>query len=356
MKENILIIFGGASSEHEVSCKSAATIIRKINKEEYNPIKLGITKEGSWYLTEANEEKIASGEWEKDKTNKSAIISPERNNKGIIIDGNKKIAIQCAFPIIHGKFGEDGSLQGLLEIAGIPYVGSGVLASAAGMDKVVTKMFADKIGVKQAKYYAFNRYDVIEKTGTLLKDIELHFDKQYPLFVKPANAGSSVGISKVNDVYELFDGIKKAACEDHKIIVEEAIIGRELEVAVLGNRKPIASKVGEIVAAHDFYDYEAKYIVETNQTRFADDLSEEIVEELRANSIRIYKALDCSGLSRVDFFLEENTNEVIFNEINTLPGFTAISMYPKLWEKEGIEIEDLISRLIELALDKHEAE
>ncbi len=354
MKKTILVIFGGTSSEHEVSCKSAASIIKNISRESYQVIPLGVTKEGQWYLTEATSEEISKGLWFKEDKIKSAILSPERKEKSLIVDGKEKIEIDCVFPIIHGKFGEDGTLQGLLEIAGIPYVGSGVMASAAAMDKAVTKMFVDKIGVKQAKYFSTDRNDIIENIGARLKEIEEYFQGEYPLFVKPANAGSSVGITKVGNMNELFEGIKIAAKEDYKVLIEEAIDGREVEVGVLGNRKPLASPIGEILPVHEYYDYESKYLIDTEQTQIAEDLSEETVEELQEKSKRIFKALGCNGLARVDFFIQEGTGEVIFNEINTLPGFTNISMYPKLWEADGLTMEELIDRLIVLALDNHD--
>ncbi len=356
MKKTILLIFGGTSSEHEVSCKSAASIAKNIDKEVYDLLTLGVTKEGQWFLTEATSDEISKGQWEKEDKIKAAVLSPERNGKCLIVEGKETLKIDCVFPIIHGKFGEDGTLQGLLEIAGIPYVGSGVMASAAAMDKAVTKMFADKIGIRQAKYFATDRYDIIENMGKRLKEIEDYFQGEYPLFVKPANAGSSVGISKVGDLNQLFEGIKTAAEEDHKIIVEETIIGREVEVAVLGNRKPLASPIGEIMPVHEYYDYESKYLIDTEQTRIADDLSEEVVEELQENSKKIFKALGCNGLARVDFFVREGTDEVIFNEINTLPGFTTISMYPKLWEADGLPMKELIDRLIILAFDNHDVD
>ncbi len=354
MKKNILIIFGGMSSEHEISCRSAATVFEGLNKEKYNPVLLGITKEGRWLVTESTSEEIKNGVWEKGKSTKPAIVSPDRINKGIIIEGTEKIPIYCAIPMTHGKWGEDGCLQGLLELSGIPYVGAGVFSSAAAMDKVITKMIADKVGIKQAKYIDFTKHDFLEKPIQTLEKIETFFEKKYPLFIKPANAGSSVGISKAHDLYELTEGIKKAGAEDNKIIIEEAIIGREVEVAVLGNRNPKASPVGEILSVHDFYDYESKYIIDAEQTRIAKDLNDWIQKKLQEVSMKIYEALDCKGLARVDFFIKEKSNEVIFNEINTLPGFTSVSMYPKLWKAGGVYIEELLEELIELALEREE--
>ncbi len=353
MKKKILIIFGGTSSEHEVSCKSAANIAEKIDKEKYEVLMLGITKSGEWILTGASKQKIREGKWMKGVAVKKAIISPEKTVGGIIVDGKETIKIDCAFPIIHGKTGEDGALQGLLDLAGIAYVGAGVLGSACCMDKAITKLVADRAGVKQAKYFVTSRNELIETSGRVLKDIENHLEKKYPFFVKPANAGSSVGISKVYDFQELFEGIKKAAEEDHKVIVEESIVGRELEIAILGNRKPIASSIGEVVAVNDFYDYEAKYVSEAVQTKVPKDISDASTEKIIQNAIDIYKAIDCRGLARVDFFLTDK-GEVIFNEINTLPGFTNISLYPKLWENDGITNTDLIDRLIELAWEYYE--
>lgn len=356
-KLELLVIFGGMSSEHEVSCLSAASVLHHIDKDAYRIHTLGITKKGRWILTEATPEQIENGSWEYKAGNRSGILSPDRSFKGIRTLLGDEIHIDCVFPVLHGKFGEDGTIQGLFDLSGIPYVGSGVLSSAACMDKAVTKSIvsriASQIGVRQADYATTDRFRFASGPTETVRMATDTFQNRFPLFVKPANAGSSVGISKVWDAVQLFDGIRKAAEEDHKVIIEEAIVGRELEVAVLGNRKPQASKVGEIIAANEFYDYEAKYLNELSKTELVSDLPDGKLEEIQQAAVAIYETMDCRGLARVDFFLEED-GTVVFNEINTMPGFTKISMYPKLWEASGIEYSDLIDRLIALAMEETE--
>jgi D-alanine-D-alanine ligase len=356
-KLELLIIFGGMSSEHEVSCLSAASILHHINRDIYRVHTLGITKKGRWILTDATPERIADGSWEKKIGNRGGILSPDRSFSGVRTLLGDEIPIDCVFPVLHGKYGEDGTIQGLFDLLGIPYVGSGVLASSTCMDKAVTKSVVEKIvgkiRIRQAKYATTDRYRFASGPTETVRMVTETFDNVFPLFVKPANAGSSVGITKVWDAVQLFDGIRKAAEEDHKIIIEEAIIGRELEVAVLGNRKPQASKVGEIIASNEFYDYEAKYINELSRTEIVSDLAEDKLKEIQRAAVAIYETMGCRGLSRVDFFLEED-GTVVFNEINTMPGFTKISMYPKLWEASGIDYPDLIDRIIELAMEETE--
>ncbi|MEG0392714.1 MAG: D-alanine--D-alanine ligase family protein, partial [Anaerovoracaceae bacterium] len=324
-KLDLLVIFGGTSTEHEVSCKSAGLILTKIDREKYNVRTIGITKEGKWIETTADPDKIAKGSWIRKRGNREAYICPDRSVHGISTMGGKKIWVDCVIPVLHGKDGEDGTMQGLLEIAGLPYVGPKVLASACAMDKSVTKILVEKTGIRQAKYYLTDRYTFSSGPMEEMENIRRVFHGNYPLFVKPANAGSSVGISKVNSKEELFEGIKKAAMEDHKILIEEAIVGREMEIAVLGNRDPQASPIGEILSAAEFYDYDAKYDNPASRTEVVTDLSPTKACEMQAAALEIYKTLGCRGMSRVDFFLTEN-KEVVFNEVNTIPGFTEISM------------------------------
>lgn len=354
-KLELLIIFGGMSSEHEVSRLSAASILNHINRDRYRIHTVGITKKGRWILTDATPERIADGSWENIIGNRGGILSPDRSFTGIRTLLGDEIPIDCVFPVLHGKFGEDGTIQGLFDLLGIPYVGSGVLSSSTCMDKAVTKSIVDKVtqklGIRQANYATTDRFRFATGPTETVRMVTDTFQNTYPLFVKPANAGSSVGISKVWDGIQLFDGIRKAAEEDHKIIIEEAIRGRELEVAILGNRKPQPSKVGEIIASNEFYDYEAKYINELSRTEIVTDLPESKLAEIQRAAVAIYETMGCRGLARVDFFLEED-GTVVFNEINTMPGFTKISMYPKLWEASGIEYTDLIDRLIDLAMEE----
>lgn len=357
MKKNLLLIFGGASSEHEVSCLSAASILRHLDESKYNIYKAGITKEGNWFLTDSPVSDIENGSWAENPENRRASLSPDTHVHGMLVYGEdgkyEKITIHVVFPILHGKYGEDGTLQGLLELAQIPFVGAAATSSAACMDKAITKRIVDPTGVKQADFYLTDRYSFASDPEGILKEIEDHFQGKYPLFVKPANAGSSVGISKARNLKELFEAIRVAAEEDHKVLIEKAIDGREIEVAVLGNRHPRASLVGEILAANEFYDYDAKYVNAESKTRILDDVSQEKQKEIREAAITVYQAMGCRGLARVDFFLS-NEQQVIFNEINTLPGFTKISMYPKLWEATGLPYGELLDTLIALATDEIE--
>ena len=349
MKKTVVVLFGGQSSEHEVSCLSAVNIISNIKKECYELILIGITKEGKWIKVDSVEE-ISDGTWKNGKI--GAILSPDAMDKAVLfIEGSNvtKQRVDVVFPALHGLYGEDGTVQGILELAKIPYVGCGVLASSIAMDKWYTKIVVNTLGIRQAAYVTVEKREfanmkhVIERVERVLP---------YPVFIKPSNAGSSRGVSKAENREELERGLKEAVKHDRKILVEEMIIGRELECAVLGGMEVKASGVGEILAAADFYDYDAKYNSPESKTVISPELPEGKEEEIRKDAVNIFKALDGYGLSRVDFFLKEGTNEVTFNEINTLPGFTGISMYPMLWEAKGMKKADLIENLIELALER----
>ncbi|HAN10421.1 MAG TPA: D-alanine--D-alanine ligase A [Clostridiales bacterium] len=346
LKKNLLVIFGGKSPEHEVSRTSASMIIDNIDKSKYDMFVLGITKEGKWLIFENyNSTKIKDGTWEDE--GKEAYILPN-NSKTLLIlenEGTKEFKVDVAFNIIHGNTGEDGKIQGLLELAGIPYVGCNTVSSAICMDKAFTKIIIDIINIPQARYMIIkDTYDieVIEKIIG------------YPCFIKPANSGSSIGISKVKNNKELAEGIKTAFKYDEKIVIEEGIKGKEVECAVLGNENPLISTVGEITYTAEFYDYETKYVSDDSKAIIPTTLEESTINKIREYTKEIYKILDCKGLARLDFFVENGTNDVIFNEINTLPGFTPISMYPMLMEHEGISKRELIDRLIDLALERRD--
>lgn len=341
--KRIAIIFGGRSSEHEISCVSAATIIKNADKSKYELFLIGITKEGRWLAVD-DVKSIEDGSWY--NGTKSAVISPDRQDHGLIItdeNGIVKQPIDIAFPVLHGLNGEDGTIQGLFELACIPYVGCGVLASACSMDKFYTKIVVDDLNIRQAKFVPVLKGQ-LKDMPALINRVESALP--YPVFVKPSNAGSSKGVSKAHDRDELVAALKLAAEHDRKILVEEAINGRELECAVLGGK---GSGVGEIEAADEFYSYDAKYNNEASKTVIGPELPEGKADEIRRDAEKIFAALDCFGLARVDFFMENGTNEVVFNEINTLPGFTSISMFPMLWKAEGVDIPAQIDRLIELA-------
>ena len=355
-KVSLLILFGGMSSEHEVSCKSAASVLRHINSEKYDIKTIGITKDGNWYLTDSAADAVESGAWQQNENNKIAFIAPNHSTKGIIIQNADGTFIQepidVVFPILHGKNGEDGTMQGLLQISGIPFVGSEAAASAASMDKAITKAIIDQNNVvNQAKCIVLHKKTYEKDPKNEVIALFDYFECQLPLFVKPANAGSSVGISKVSDADDLPKAIEIALKEDDKVLIQEAIVGREIDVAVLGNENPEASCIGEIFAANEFYDYEAKYQNAESKTGIVFDLDEAKENEIKEAAIKVYETMGCRGLSRVDFFLKES-GKVVFNEINTLPGFTNISMYPKLWEASGLPYDKLIDKLIELAMEK----
>ena len=349
-KKTVAVLFGGQSSEHEVSRKSAYTIISAMDPEKYFILPIGITKKGEWMLYTGPAEHIKGGDWEKYAT--PAVLSPDASQKSILkIVGDKVKALPAdvVFPVLHGAWGEDGTVQGLCELAQIPYVGAGVLASAVCMDKVYTKIIAKAARIPQAKYLYFFSSD-LEKMNKVTAQIEKKLG--YPCFIKPSCAGSSVGITKACDRESLEKALRLAARYDRKIIAEEAIIGREFESAVLGNETIHVSGIGEVLSAGEFYDYDAKYNNPDSRTVIPANLDEASVEEMRRIAAKVFRAVDCSGLARVDFFLREKDHKVIFNELNTMPGFTNISMYPKLWEASGVSLGELVDTLITLALER----
>ena len=334
--KDLLILFGGKSGEYEVSEMSAASVLSNIDTDKYNIIKIGITKDGRWFKTDASPEQIKSGEWDS-MPKQSAFLSPDTSHHGIFVEG-KLQNVDVIFPVMHGDYCEDGCIQGLFELSGIPYVGP-----AAGMDKSATKLFAAASGVPQAKWYITSPAASEEE----IEKIESEFS--YPIFVKPCNAGSSLGISKAGNRAELEKAIAEAAKFDSKILCEEYIDGYEVECAVLGNEDTRASVVGQITPSNEFYDYSAKYIDNASGLTIPANIPEETAEKIREYAVTVFKALGCRGMSRVDFFVLRGSGEIKFNEINTLPGFTSISMYPKLWEKSGIPYSELIDKLIEYA-------
>lgn len=351
--KTIVLLFGGTNSEHEVSRSSACSIYTILNKSKYNILPVGITKDGRWLLTEATPEQIRDGSWEELPENRKAVLSPSREDHGLLClsdNGWEVLRADCVWPVLHGRFGEDGTIQGLCEVAGLPYVGPGVYASAAAMDKSITKRVVESTDIRQARYYLLERDVYLRAASAAITHIHESFEGKYPLFVKPCIAGSSVGVTKVHEFRQLEEAILDALKHDRRCLIEEAIVGREVEVAVLGNRHPEASVVGEVLSAHEFYDYEAKYINAASRTEIPAAITPAEQKVLQKAAIEVYKALDCRGLSRADFFLTEDGTP-IFNEINTLPGFTNISMYPKLWEATGLPYEELLDRLIDLALD-----
>lgn len=338
--KKVAILFGGQSSEHEVSRVSAASVLTHINKEKYEIFPIGITKKGQWFQYKGDIKNIESGAWEQDEENK--VLN------GIEVILNRKVDV--VFPVLHGMYGEDGTIQGLCKLMRLPCVGPSVMSSAVCMDKVYTKYLLEHEGIKQAAYVVVTAFEYNKRSEDFINRIEGELG--YPVFVKPSNSGSSVGISKAHNREELKEGIKEALKHDRKVLVETGLNAREIEVAVLGNDDPKASVAGEIIPAKEFYDYEAKYSNAESKLLIPANLSEEEMKHIRELSIKIYKKLDCEGMARVDFLVDKDNGEVYLNEVNTLPGFTSISMYPKMWQASGLSYESLIDELIDLAAER----
>src|SRR5579864_3287695 len=385
-KLRVGVLFGGRSGEHEVSLLSAASVLSAIDKEEYEVVPIGITKEGHW-LTAEHAENLLQGKLmleprnlragDPETTEAAAVLArgeavvvppePVHRESGLVPfqtdasplrrASDRAINVDVIFPVLHGTFGEDGTIQGLLELADIPYVGAGVLGSAAGMDKDIMKSLFIAAGIPIVKHVTILR-GVWEKNP---KEVEKHVTSKlkYPVFVKPANLGSSVGISKAHNKKELSPAIEEAAKFDRKIVIEQGVGGnkgkaREVECSVLGNDEPEASVPGEIVPIKEFYDYNAKYLDEGSQLIIPAKLTRAQTKKVQELAVRAFQSVDCSGLARVDFLMDPKTGKIYLNEINTMPGFTAISMYPKLWAASGLQYADLIDRLIQLGIERHE--
>ncbi len=351
-KKTLALLFGGVSSEYDVSCMSVSSVWENVDREKYDVVLLGITRTGEWYLYDGDIEKVRTHIWDSDAEHlKKAYICPDRTVHGAMIkseNGWEELYIDVVFPVLHGKNGEDGTMQGLLEIAGIPYVGCKVLASAACMDKDVCHALLAAAGIAQVKWLTYFKGAAdFEKAGS-----EVAEKLGWPVFVKPANAGSSVGITKVKSADMLKDAMELAFEHDVKIIVEEAVLNPiEVECAVLGNEELMVGGPGEIVPADEFYSYDAKYYNAESETFLKARIPEEMAEEIRETAKRAYKVLGCAGLTRVDFLVNGETGKIVLNEPNTLPGFTNISMYPKLIMDTGMTYAELIDRLLELACE-----
>ena len=352
-KIKVAVLFGGVSDEYEVSLVSASSVMNNIPHDKYDIIPVGITKTGEWYLFDGDLELVQNNEWCDEKYVTPAFISPSRDRKGLSVvrDGKlETIPIDVVFPVLHGQNGEDGAMQGLLQLCGIPFVGCDMTGSAVSMDKIITNTIADNAKINQAKWVYTVKSDYDDAPEDFKDKVEAVCG--YPCFVKPAVAGSSVGITKVSSRDELDKAFETAFKICRRILVEEGINGHEVECAVLGNDRPIASTAGQIVACNEFYDYEAKYITGTSALYIPAKVDESIIEEIRKSAIKVFKAMGCRGLSRIDFFVDKETGEIYFNELNTMPGFTSISMYPKLFAASGIPYPDLLDKLITLALEQ----
>ncbi len=343
-KKTICILFGGVSSEHDVSIMSVRTVLENIDREKFDIVTIGITKDGEWRFFEGE---LPYENW-LESAPRRAIISPDRKDGGILKfteSGIEKIKVDAVYPVLHGKNGEDGTLQGLCAMAGIPCIGSGVIGSSVCMDKCVAKVLFKNAGIPVTDWVEFRR-------GEAPDFDEIENKLGYPCFIKPSNAGSSVGITKAYNRKELEEGIELALKHDYKVLIEEAINPREIESSVCGNYEPfIAENLGEIKPAKDFYDFEAKYADENSALMIPAPIDEETKAKIKDYAIRAYKAAECRGLSRVDFLVSRDDGKIYLNEINTLPGFTAISMYPKLWADCGVSIKEIITRHIDFAIE-----
>ncbi len=337
-KLKVTVVFGGRSGEHEVSLVSASSVIKALDQTKYNIFEIGITREGQWLSGPNCLENFKKGNYED--------LSPVNFDT----DPKSKHKPDIAFPVLHGPFGEDGTIQGLFEMLKIPYVGCGVLASSTAMDKLQCKAIWDAAGLPIVPYLGLNRKAWLNDPSTILKDIEENI--KFPCFVKPANMGSSVGITKVKTASALKDAIDLAAKYDRRILVEKGINAREIESAILGNNDVIASPLGEIIVGGEFYDFNDKYVDGVSMTEVPAQLDDDLADKIRETSIKAYKLLDCSGLARVDSFIDRDTGEVYLNEINTMPGFTSISMYPKMMAAYGMNYEELVDKLIELGIER----
>ncbi|MDE3169305.1 MAG: D-alanine--D-alanine ligase [Acidobacteriota bacterium] len=347
------VIFGGRSGEHEVSLASAASVIRALDGEKYEVVPIGITKDGRWLVGTGAQKMLP----EVLKTGERVSLPPDPTAAALVPlspgSGRPSISVDVVFPVLHGTFGEDGTVQGLLELAGLPYVGAGVLGSAVGLDKDVQKRLFVQAGLPVVPFLAVHRWEWEKQRATVLQAIEKKF--QLPVFVKPATGGSSVGMTRVTSMEELPAAMDLAGEFALKILVERAVDAREIEVSVLGNDEVRASVPGEIVPHREYYDYKAKYLEQGTQLVIPAALTEKQVSTFQKYAIHAFRAIDGTGMARCDFFLERKTGKIYLNELNTIPGFTSISMYPKMWEASGLPYPQLIDRLIELALELHGA-
>jgi D-alanine-D-alanine ligase len=354
---NIAILFGGRSGEHEVSLMSARSVLSALDPEKYEITQIGITKDGVWLTGENILEALSNGRID-DENLKQVVILPDQHHNRIWeiqnTDSTRTLEpladVDVVFPVLHGTFGEDGTLQGLLELADLAYVGAGVTGSSVGMDKGIFKDVMRANAIPTVESIILLRSEVEKDLEVAIRQAEKV--SPYPLFVKPANLGSSVGITKCNGRADLSEGLMEAAAYDRRVLVERGVNAREIEIAVLGNDDPQASVPGEVLPSREFYSYESKYLDGTSDLLIPASLPNEVSEKIRQMAVTAYKAIDCSGMARVDFFFEKTTGEIYLNEVNTIPGFTSISMYPKLWEASGLPYTKLVDRLVDLALER----
>jgi len=346
-KKKVLVLFGGKSYEHEISIASARSIIAQLDKNKYQVLPMAIDKDGRWLSLQDSNRLLLNSKKTAAKTTQISL------NKSLNAESLSAERIDVVFPVLHGSYGEDGTLQGMLEMLNVPYVGAGVLGSALGMDKVMQKKIFAFERLPIVNWLAFDQYDWKKKNKILTEIAKKFF---YPIFIKPIDLGSSIGITKAHNEDELKKGIKTALSYSDDVLIEQGIDAREIECAILGNKNPQASLPGEIMSSGEFYDYKSKYINGTSKLIIPAKISSELVKRIQDLAIRGFLAIKCLGMARVDFLFDKNTNQLYLNEINTIPGFTEISMYAKLWEATGVGYSDLLDRLIELALERHAGE
>ncbi len=348
----VLVVFGGRSSEYEVACRSAAYVTSQIDREKYEVHTVGITKDGRWLYTTATQAQMADYSWEHLESNRPCVLSPDTALHGLQFADGEQMSVDVVFPVMHGKNGEDGAIAALCQLAGLPQVGCSMTSGAICMDKMITKVICEKFEIPQAKWcYCFAKEVAQDVSATAQRIMEQM--GEYPVFVKPCSAGSSVGIGKAKNQKELIAALQEAARHDFKIVVEAFVVGQEVEVAVLGSRfEPVVSYPGEIAPTAEFYSYDAKYNDDSSALYIPARLDQEVMEQLREYAAKIFKILDCAGMSRVDFFVTEKG--ILFNEINTIPGHTVISMYPKLMQAYGLEGKECMDALITGALQRGE--
>jgi len=354
-KIRVAIVCGGKSGEHEVSLASANCVLRALDPDRYDVVVIGVTREGTWLVTDSPDRLLESGVTPELTHTEEPLTEP--SPYGLLPLHSSKFqvdqsAVDVVFPVLHGPHGEDGAMQGLFEISGMPYVGSGVLASALAMDKWAAKQMLERAGLESVPYALVQASDWADDPASVLDSVERQLD--YPVFVKPCNMGSSVGISKARHGEELEHAIALGVCYDRRVIVEQGVDAREVECGVLGNEEPLVSVVGEVRPHHEFYDYEAKYSVGMADLLIPAPLSEAQTNEVQAMARRAYAALDCAGMARVDFFVLRESGRIVVNEVNTIPGFTSTSMFPRLWEASGVPLAELVDRLIALAVQRHQ--
>jgi len=358
-KLRLALLYGGRSAEHAVSVVSARSVIEALDPERFEVVPIGITREGAWMLPRTSPLELTAPEGglpEVEAAGNSIALRPEQRAGGLTrADGapGQLGQIDVVLPILHGPYGEDGTVQGLFELADLPYVGSGVLASALAMDKSMAKVVLAQTGLAQGPYLVVRELQWRADPAAVAARVAERL--AYPVFTKPARLGSSIGITKVKSPGELADGLEAAFAHDAKVLVEQGLVARELEVGVIGNQTPEASVVGEVVPGHEFYDFEAKYLDESSKLVIPAPLSTAVAERTRELAVRAFQALDCEGFARVDFFYRDATSEVLVNEVNTIPGFTPKSMFPMLWDASGLPYPELIAHLVDLAVERHQA-